>query len=66
MLGKANITWLLLQNGADPNEKYRGSYVLTKATAYRRPNVAVAEILLAYGAKVITDERRKSDLFLAV
>ena len=50
----ANLTWLLLQNGADPNDYTRFTYVLTIASG--QGTSAQVEILLAYGAKADNDD----------
>ena len=52
----ANFTWLLLQNGADPNDYTGDTYVLTRASG--QGTSAHVEILLAYGAKADNDDSR--------
>ena len=52
----ANFTWLLLQNGADPNDYTGDTYVLTRASG--QGTLAHVEILLAYGAKADNDDSR--------
>ena len=52
----ASFTWLLLQNGADPNDYTGDTYVLTRASG--QGTLAHVEILLAYGAKADNDDSR--------
>ena len=52
----ANFTWLLLQNGADPNDYTGDTFVLTRASG--QGTSAHVEILLAYGAKADNDDSR--------